>query len=154
MAARALHDGKADGVRVRDRVRRQTFEPAPRCGVIVSRRKVQRHALAGIQALEGAERGLKTGAEKGQAMCLGDDEIRGEQRNTAGERLTEKPVGFGVMLVAPAPQRDPGAAIDEQPSGSGGGARGTGLESRQRTSRRGNARSVRSDRREGRRCRR
>ena len=48
-------------------------------------------------------------------MDLGDDEIRREERDPAPERLSEEAIGVEVVLVAPAPQRDPGAAIDERP---------------------------------------
>lgn len=107
-----------------------------RRGVIVGRREVNRHALAGVDALQQAERGLKASAEERQAMGLGNDEVRGEQRDPARERLTDEPVGLGMVLVARAAQRDPSAAIDEQPcGGGGGGARDTVPATRQRTSR-------------------
>ena len=68
-------------------------------------------------------------------MDLGEDEIRREKRDPAPERLSEEAIGVEVVLVAPAPQRDPGAAIDEQSSGNGGDAPGTVLAARQRRSR-------------------
>src|SRR4030095_14284179 len=83
---------------------------------------------------------------------LRDHEIRGDERDPAPQRLAEEPVGFGMVLVSPAPERDPGAAIDEQAPGSGGDASGTGPATRQRTSPRGSARSARSGRAEARRC--
>ena len=132
---RRLHYREADSIRVGDRPRRQALDPATRCGVMVSRRKVDRHGPTLIDAFQRSERGLNTGAEEGQAMGLGDDEIRREERDPAPERLSEQAVGVGVVLIAPAPQRDPGAAIDEQAGGNGGDAPGTGLAARQRRSR-------------------
>src|SRR5438046_10751949 len=85
-------------------------------------------------------------------MGLGDDEVGGDQWNSGPESFAEETIRLGMVLVAPAAQRDPAAAIDEQPSGSGGGAGGTVPAVRQRTSRSDSGRSSRSDRREGLRC--
>src|SRR5439155_16155663 len=68
-------------------------------------------------------------------MGLGDDEVGGDQWNSGPESFAEETIRLGMVLVAPAAQRDPAAAIDEQPSGSGGGAGGTVPAVRQRTSR-------------------
>src|SRR2546430_5908492 len=58
-------------------------------------------------------------------MGLGDDEVGGDQWNSGPESFAEETIRLGMVLVAPAAQRDPAAAIDEQPSGSGGRAGGT-----------------------------
>src|SRR3989441_5566688 len=83
-------------------------------------------------------------------MGLGDDEVGGDQWNSGPESFAEETIRLGMVLVAPAAQRDPAAAIDEQPSGSGGGAGGTVPAVRQRTARSDSGRSSRSDRRGGR----
>jgi hypothetical protein len=58
-------------------------------------------------------------------VSLGNDQVRGDQGNSTTDRVAEQAVGLGVMLIPPAAQRDPGAAIDEQPCGSRGGVLGT-----------------------------
>src|SRR5207245_11400869 len=83
---------------------------------------------------------------------LGDDEYSVNQAISVPESVVEETIRLGRLLVSPAAQRDPAAAIDEQPSGSGGGAGGTVPAVRQRTSRSDSGRSSRSDRREGLRC--
>jgi len=98
-------------------------------------REMNRDVRAGVETFEPAQCRMRAGAEEGQPMGLGDDEIRGEKGNPARERLPEQSIGLDVMLIAPAAQRDPGAAIDEQASGNGGGARDTVPGARQRTSR-------------------
>jgi len=130
-----LHDRKADGVRVRHRTRRQPLEPAARGGMLGSGREMNRDVRAGVETFDTAQCRMRAGAEEGQPMGLGDDEIRGEEGNPAREGLAEQSIGLGVVLVAPAAQRDPGAAIDEQASGNGGGARDTVPVARQRRSR-------------------
>jgi hypothetical protein len=87
--------------------------------MIVRGGEVNPHARAGVEPLQGAERGLDAGAKEGEAVGLGEDEVRGEQRNAARERLAEEAVGLDMVLVAPAAQRDPRAAIDEQSGGRG-----------------------------------
>src|SRR3989442_10816720 len=82
-------------------------------------------------------------------MGLGDDEVGGDQWNSGPESFAEETIRLGMVLVAPAAQRDPAAAIDEQPSGSGGGAGGTVPAVRPRTSRSDSGRSSRSDPRGG-----
>ena len=47
-------------------------------------------------------------------MGLGNDEARGEQRDATCERVAKQSVRLGMVLVALAAERDPGAAIDEQ----------------------------------------
>jgi hypothetical protein len=47
-------------------------------------------------------------------MGLGHDEARREERDATRERVPKQSVRFGMMLVALAAERDPGAAIDEQ----------------------------------------
>src|SRR2546427_10759834 len=85
-------------------------------------------------------------------MGLGDDEVGGDQWNSGPESFAEETIRLGMVLVAPAAQRDPAAAIDEQPSGSGGGAGGTVPAVWQRTSRSDSGRSSRSERRAGALC--
>src|SRR2546428_9268968 len=80
-------------------------------------------------------------------MGLGDDEVGGDQWNSGPESFAEETIRLGMVLVAPAAQRDPAAAIDEQPSGSGGGAGGTVPAGPPRTSPPDSGRSSRSDRR-------
>src|SRR3989441_10982097 len=82
-------------------------------------------------------------------MGLGDDEVGGDQWNSGPESFAEETIRLGMVLVAPAAQRDPAAAIDEQPSGSGGGAGGTVPAGRQPTARSDSGRSSRSHRRGG-----
>lgn len=81
---------------------------------MLGRREVDRHTGAGVDQLEKAPRRLHADAEEREPMSLGDDQARGEERDAARQRLTDQAVGLGVMLVAPAAERDPGAAIDEE----------------------------------------
>src|SRR5262249_62411140 len=80
-------------------------------------------------------------------MGLGNDKVGGHQWNSGLESFAEEAIRLGMVLITPASQRDPGAAIDEQSRGLGGGARGTVPATRQRTSRSDSDRSSRSDRR-------
>ena len=153
-AAGRLHDGEAHRVRVRHRPGAEPFQPALCRGVIVRRREVNRHTGALVDPLEKASRRLPANAEERQAMSLGDDEARGDERDAARERVSKQTVRLGMMLVALAAERDPGAAIDEQAWRSGDGWCDRGPASRQRMSRRGSAGSWRSGRPGGHRCRR
>src|SRR5262249_60842107 len=80
-------------------------------------------------------------------MGLGNDKVGGHQWNSGLESFAEEAIRLGMVLITPASQRDPGAAIDEQSRGLGGGARGTVPATRQRTSRSDSDRRSRSDRR-------
>jgi hypothetical protein len=77
-------------------------------------REEDRHARAGLDQLEEASRRLHTGTEEREPMSLGNNQARGEERDAAQERFPEQAVSLGVMLVAQAAERDPGAAIDEE----------------------------------------
>lgn len=98
-------------------------------------REVYRHAGTGIEAIQPPPGGLEPGAEERQPMGLGDDKVGGEERNTPLEGLAEEAVGVAMVLIASAAERDPGAAIDEQPFGSVGGGPGREPAARQRMSR-------------------
>jgi len=78
------------------------LQPATRGGVIAGGREVNCHARAGIKALQRAERWMNSCPEEGEAVGLGDDEVRGEQRNVTRERFAEEAIGLDVVLVAPA----------------------------------------------------
>src|SRR2546427_8676501 len=134
-ARERFHDREADGIGVGDGTRRHALDPATRRCMVIRRRKMNRDALAGVDTFERPERGLDAGPEERQAMGLGDDEVGGDQWNSGPESFAEETIRLGMVLVAPAAQRDPAAAIDEQPSGSGGGAGGTVPAVRRRTSR-------------------
>jgi len=43
---------------------------------------------------------LHAGAKERQAMRLGDDEARGEERDPTPKRVSKQSVGLGMMLVA------------------------------------------------------
>ena len=103
--------------------------------MIIGVRETHGNARAGIDAIERAERGLGACPEQRQAMRLRDHEIRGQELNTTKDRLMKEALGLDVVLIALAAQRDPGAAIDEQPAGNGDGAPGTVPAARQRKSR-------------------
>jgi hypothetical protein len=81
--------------------------------MIVGRREVNRHAATCIDALQRAQPRLDARPVERQPMRFRNDEVRREQRDAARKRLAKKTVGLGVMLIAPAAQRDPGSAIDE-----------------------------------------
>lgn len=129
------HDGKTDGVGVGDRPGRHALEPAAPCFMIAGRRETNRDARARVDTVERSQRRFETGPEQGEPVSLGNDQVRGDQRDPATDRVAEQTVGRGVMLIPPAAQRDPGAAIDEQPCGSRGGVFGTLATARQRMSR-------------------
>ena len=97
--------------------------------------EVDGHAGARVDALQCPEGGQDAGPEQRQAEQLGEDEIGGRERDAAAEGLAEQPVCLGVMLIAPAPQRDPRAAIDEQSTRLAGAGHGTGPEAPPRRSR-------------------
>ena len=54
-------------------------------------------------------------------MRLRENEVRRHERNSSRHGRPEEAVGFGMVLIAPAPQRDPRPTIDEERGGSGDG---------------------------------
>ena len=86
--------------------------------MILGCRKLDRNARASAHTVERFQGRLNAGPVQRESMDLGKDEIRGQQEDSPLERLTEEPVRLQMVLIAPAPQRDPGAAIDEKLSGS------------------------------------
>jgi hypothetical protein len=68
--------------------------------VIANGREVNRHARTLIDQFQKASRRLHAGAEERQAMGLGDDEARGEERDPTPKRVSKQSVGLGMMLVA------------------------------------------------------
>src|SRR6185436_10325098 len=127
-----LHDGEAHRIRIRHGSWAESFQPASRGGVVSGCRELNRHARALVDQLQKASRRLYTRAQQRQAMGLGDDQTGGEQRDATRERGAKQPVRLGMILVALAAERDPGAAIDEQAWRSGGGWCDRGPASRQR----------------------
>src|SRR5262245_37689768 len=77
-------------------------------------RNPDRHARARIEQVKRTPRWVDAGAKQRQAMGLRDHEIRRDQRHWLRERLSEEAIGVGMVLIAPAAQRDPRPAIDEQ----------------------------------------
>jgi hypothetical protein len=55
---------------------------------------MNRHALAGVDALERAPRGLGASPEQCQTMRFGNDQIGGDQSDAALQCLTEETVGL------------------------------------------------------------
>lgn len=143
-AAGGLHHGEAHGVRVRDGTRRQSLQPAAGRGVILAGRESDAHAWARLQSLQRSPRGPHPEPEEDEPVHLGKDEIGRDERRLTADGLPECVLRLGVMLVAPAQQREPAPAIDEEPSGDVvAAARGTGPAVRQRRSRRDTDRSSR-----------
>jgi hypothetical protein len=142
-APRRLHDGEADRIGIRDWTGRQPLQPAARSRVILGGREVAAHAGAGLDTLEGEPGRPRPKAEEDQAVHLRKDQIRREERHLTPESSAEQPLGIGVVLVAPAEERDPGAAIDEQPGGSAADVCGRAPDARQRRSRPDTGRSSR-----------
>lgn len=103
--------------------------------MIAGRGETNRYARARIDTIERSQCRFDPNPEQGEPVSLGNDQVRGDQGNSTTDRVAEQAVGLGVMLIPPAAQRDPGAAIDEQPCGSRGGVLGTLATARQRTSR-------------------
>jgi hypothetical protein len=130
-----LHDREADSICVRDRARCQALQPPTGRGVIVRSREMDRYARVRVEAFERPERRLNAGPEERQTVGLCNDEVRGQERDVTLECIPDETIGVAVVLVAPASQRDPGPAIDEQSCGSGGVASGTVPAIRQRRSR-------------------
>src|SRR5690606_3909780 len=118
------HYGEAHGVRVGDGPRGQALEPAEGLLVIAGSREMEIQARAGVHALESTHGRLQSGAKQGESVNLRDYEVCRDERQSLPYRLAKEAVGLGVMLITPAAQGNPGAAIDEQSSGCAG-ARGT-----------------------------
>ncbi|HZF29167.1 MAG TPA: hypothetical protein VE907_08630 [Gammaproteobacteria bacterium] len=78
--------------------------------------EVNRYARARPDPVEPSQRRLEARSEQGEAMDLCDDEVRRNEPDPPFDRGAKQPIGFGVILVAPAAQRDPRAAINEQSS--------------------------------------
>ena len=134
-AAQAFHHGEADGIGIRDRVGRQALEPATRRRVVLGRGEVDGDAGALVDAVQRSQGGQNVGPEQREAVQLGEDKIGGREWDAAPKRLPEQPVRLGMMLIAPAPQRDPRAAIDEQSTRLADAGHGTGPEAPPRRSR-------------------
>lgn len=130
-----LHHREADGVGVRDRAGRESLQPAPCRPVVLGIREVNRNARTRLDAVQRTPGELDAGPEEHQAMNFSEDEIGGEEWNVLLERLAEETVCLEMVLVAPSPQGDPGAAIDEQATGCAADAPGTVPSARQRRSR-------------------
>lgn len=113
LALRRRHDGEAHGIRIGDRSRRQAREPATRLLVISSGREMHDDAWARVDTVERARRRLAAGAEQREPVNFRNDQVRRDEPQTPPYRLAEQAIGFGVVLIPPAAQRDPGAAIDE-----------------------------------------
>lgn len=135
LALRRRHDGKAHGVRVGDGPGRQALQPEAPFLMVAGRRETNRYTRTRVDAVECSQCRLEPGPEQREPVSFGQDEVRGDQRNALTDRVAEQAIGLGVMLIPPAAQRDPGAAIDEQPCGSRGGALCTLATARQRKSR-------------------
>lgn len=134
-AAPRLHHREADGVGIRDRVGRESFQPTPCRPVVLGICEVNRDAWTRLDAVQRTPGELDAGPEERQTMDFGEDEVGGEEWNVLLERLAEETVRREMVLVAPSPQGDPGAAIDEQANGSVVDAPGRVSSSRQRRSR-------------------
>lgn len=134
-AVQVLHHGEADSIGIGHRPRCQALQPPARRRVVLGAREVNRHALARADAVQRPQGGLNAGAEERQSVNLGEDEVGGEQPDAPPECFPEETIRLGMMLIPPTPQRDPGAAIDEQPGGFAGGAHGTERAALQRRSR-------------------
>ena len=105
-------------------------DPVARACVSISASELDRDARARVDLLQRSSCRANTGAKQRQPVDLRDDQVRGDEGNPTADGLVEESIGFDVILVAPAPQRDPGAAIDEQPSGTNGDVPGRRVFSR------------------------
>jgi hypothetical protein len=63
--------------------------------------------------IERRHRGTDAGPVEQETVRLGEHEIGREQPDSARRGGAKHRVGLGVVLIAGADQRDPGAAIDE-----------------------------------------
>jgi len=131
VARHRLHDREADGVRERDRARREPIEPPAGGRVVRGRGKVNIDARTGVYAIQCPRGRPDADSKEREAMCLGDHEVRRHELDVPLERLAEQPIRLDVVLIAPTAQRDPRAAIDEQ-SGGRGAVPGTVRAARQR----------------------
>lgn len=120
-ALRRFHDGEAHRVSVGNGPRSQPPEPIARGKVIVRRREVNGDTRARIDSLERTKRRLVTRAEQREPMQLGDNEIGRDQRDALVDSGTKRAICCSVVLITPAAQRNPRAAIDEQSCGDGRG---------------------------------
>ena len=134
-AAQAFHQGEADGIGIRDRTGHQALEPATRRLVVLCHGEVDGHAVALVDVVQRSRGGQHASPEQREAVQLGEDEIGGREWDAAPKRLPEQPVRLGMMLIAPAPQRDPRTAIDEQSTRLADAGHGTGPEAPPRRSR-------------------
>ena len=133
-AAGGVDYGEADRVGVGDGLVGEAFEPDPGGAVMLGAGEDDREHGAGLEAVERPRGGANAGAVEQEPVSLGEHQIGREQSNPASGRRAKHRVGFGVVLILSADERDPGAAIDEQPSGRGGALCGTARAFRQRTS--------------------
>lgn len=113
-AFRRRHHREADGIRIGDWSRRKTIEPAASLIVVPGRREVHDRARARVDSVEHPQRRLEPRPEQREPVNLRHNQVRRNEPETAADALTKQTVRLGVMLISPAPQRDPGAAIDER----------------------------------------
>jgi len=131
--ARGVHDGKTHGIGVADGLVGKPLEPGPGRSMMSLASEDDGEQRAGLESVECRHRGTDTGAVEQEPMRLGENEVGREQPDPARRHGPKHGVGFGVVLVAGADERDPGAAIDEQASGDGASG-GRSRASRQRRS--------------------
>src|SRR3989454_2518083 len=132
-APRRLHDGEADGVRVIDGPASQPFEPEPRSSVMLGGGELDDREGARLEPVQRARRRPCARPEEQEPVHLGEDQVRGDQTDALRRRAAKHRVRFSVVTVARAQQRNPGAAIDEQPVGRAASGPGAGPISPQRT---------------------
>src|SRR5216117_727816 len=142
-APRRLHDGEADGVRVIDGPASQPFEPEPRRSVMLGGGELDDREGARLEPVQRARRRPCARPEEQEPVHLGEDQVRGDQTDALRRRAAKHRVRFSVVAVARAQQRNPGAAIDEQPIGRAASGPGAGPISPQRTPPGGTGRTAR-----------
>jgi hypothetical protein len=115
-----LHDREAHGVGVRDRLIGQALQPASGGPMVIAVNELDGDKRIGLDPRQRRSGGADAGPEEEQPMDLGEhDDRRDEARSPHGGASKER-VGFFVVPVSSAEEREPAAAIDEDAVGHGG----------------------------------
>lgn len=81
--------------------------------MIIGCGKLDAHVRTRLDAVERSDRSARARPKKQEPMHFRQHEVGRQEPGLLPDSLAEGGVGFDVVLIARAEERDPGAAIDE-----------------------------------------
>lgn len=118
LATCRVHDREAHRVGIADGMIREAVEPFPSRSVVLGVGEVDGEPLTRDEMIQRVQRRPGSGLEQQEPVDFCDDQVTRVESNASFGRLPEQRLGFGVMLIARADQRDPSATIDERAFGT------------------------------------